>query len=190
MSLQRLIDAVSTAIFRHRNAWLALFAILTVLFAASASRLAVDAGFNKMVPLEHPYMKVYREYEKVFGGANRIAIALMRTEGDIFDKEYMLQLKALTDDVFLLNGVDRPTVKSLFTPNTRFIEVIEEGFSGGNVIPATFQGSDEDLKKVRENVNKSTEIGRTVATDFSGALVSAGLLEIDPQTGKLSLIHI
>jgi hypothetical protein len=33
-------------------------------------------------------------------------------------------------------------------------------------------------------VNKSTEVGRTVATDFSGALVSAGLLEIDPQTGK------
>ncbi|HEY4997529.1 MAG TPA: MMPL family transporter, partial [Usitatibacter sp.] len=164
--------------------WLIVFGILTALFAASASRLAVDAGFSKMVPLEHPYMKVYREYEKVFGGANRVAIALVRKEGDIFDKEYMLALKALTDDVFLLNGVDRPTVKSLFTPNTRFIEVIEEGFSGGNVIPATFQGSDEDLKKVRENVEKSTEVGRTVATDFSGALVSAGLLEIDPQTGK------
>ena len=35
---------------------------------------------------------------------------------------------------------------------------------------------------MRVNVHKSTEIGRTVATDFSGALVSAGLLEIDPQT--------
>jgi predicted RND superfamily exporter protein len=37
---------------------------------------------------------------------------------------------------------------------------------------------------VRSNVNKSTEVGRTVATDYSGALVSAGLLEVDPQTGK------
>src|SRR5687767_2346348 len=96
----------------------------------------------------------------------------------------MAKLKGLTDDVFLLNGVDRPSVKSLFTPNTRFIEVIEEGFAGGNVIPATFQGTDEDLKAVRANVNKSTEVGRSVATDFTGALVSAGLLEIDPQTGK------
>ena len=78
-----------------------------------------------------------------------------------------LQIRTLN---FLLNGIDRPSVKSLFTPNTRFIEVIEEGFSGGNVIPATFQGSDEDLKKVRENVNKSSEVGRTVATDFTGAL--------------------
>src|SRR6185312_13231002 len=168
----------------HRRAWLVVFAILTAVFAASASRLAVDAGFNKMVPLEHPYMKVYRQYEKVFGGANRVAIALMQKQGDIFTRQYMAKLKALTDDVFLLNGVDRPSVKSLFTPNTRFIEVIEEGFAGGNVIPATYQGTDADLKTVRANVDKSSEVGRTVATDFSGALVAAGLLEIDPQTGR------
>jgi predicted RND superfamily exporter protein len=184
MSLAGLIQKASALIFGHRKAWLTVFAILTALFAASASRLAVDAGFSKMVPLKHEYMKVYREYEKVFGGANRVAIALVQKDGDIFNKEYMAKLKGLTDDVFLLNGVDRPSVKSLFTPNTRFIEVIEEGFAGGNVIPATFQGTDEDLRKVRENVNKSSEVGRSVATDFSGALVSAGLLEIDPQTGQ------
>jgi predicted RND superfamily exporter protein len=184
MTLNALIRKVSALVFDHRRVWLIVFGILTLVFAASASRLAVDAGFNKMVPLKHEYMKVYREYEKVFGGANRVAIALVQKDGDIFNKEYMAKLKGLTDDVFLLNGVDRPSVKSLFTPNTRFIEVIEEGFAGGNVIPATFQGSGADLAKVRENVNKSTEVGRSVATDFTGALVSAGLLEIDPQTGQ------
>ncbi|HWH39412.1 MAG TPA: hypothetical protein VNU21_06205, partial [Usitatibacter sp.] len=184
MTLEAFIQRVAGAIFGFRRGWLAIFAIMTLLFAASASRLAVDAGFNKMVPLEHPYMKVYREYEKVFGGANRVAVALVQKDGDIFNKPYLDKLKALTDDVFLLNGVDRPTVKSLFTPNTRFIEVVEEGFSGGNVIPATYQGTDADLATVRANVNKSTEVGRTVATDFSGALVTAGLLEIDPQTGR------
>jgi predicted RND superfamily exporter protein len=184
MTLQGVIQAVSGFVFGNRRTLLVVFSIMTVLFAASASRLVVDAGFNKMVPLKHPYMQVYRDYEKVFGGANRVAVALVQKDGDIFNKEYMAKLKALTDDVFLLNGVDRPSVKSLFTPNTRFIEVIEEGFAGGNVIPATFQGTDEDLKVVRANVQKSSEIGRTVATDFSGALVTAGLLEIDPQTNQ------
>jgi len=184
MTLEAFIQRVAGAIFGFRRAWLAIFAVMTVLFAASASHLAVDAGFNKMIPLEHPYMKVYRQYEKVFGGANRVVVALVQKDGDIFNKPYLDKLKALTDDVFLLNGVDRPTVKSLFTPNTRFIEVVEEGFSGGNVIPATYQGTDADLATVRANVNKSTEVGRTVATDFSGALVTAGLLEIDPQTGR------
>ena len=182
--LNRLIDRLAALIFGYRLAVLVGFAILAALLAASASRLTVDAGFNKMVPLEHPYMKVYRDYEKVFGGANRIAVAIVRKDGDIFNRDTMAALKSLTDDVFLLNGVDRPSVKSLFTPNTRFIEVIEEGFSGGNVVPATFQGTEEDLRTVRANVQKSAEIGRTVATDLKGALVTAGLLEVDPRTGQ------
>ena len=145
----------------------------------------MDAGFSKMVPLSHPYMQVYRQYEKEFGGANRVAIcAHAGRTATSSTRATMAKLKGLTDDVFLLNGVDRPTVKSLFTPNTRFIEVVEEGFAGGNVIPATFQGTPADLATVRTNVEKSTEVGRTVATDFSGALVVAGLLEIDPQTGR------
>ncbi|HZZ94880.1 MAG TPA: efflux RND transporter permease subunit [Usitatibacter sp.] len=185
MTLERFIGRVSGVIFGHRRLLLVVFALASAFFAYSASHLAVDAGFNKMVPLRHEYMKVYREYEKVFGGANRIAIALVQRDGsDIYQRDFMAKLKALTDDVFLLNGVDRPSVKSLFTPNTRFIEVIEEGFAGGNVVPSGYSGTDADLKRVRENVNKSTEVGRTVATDFSGALVSAGLLEIDPQTGQ------
>ena len=167
MKLDAFLQRISGLIFDHRKLWLVVFGIVTVVFAWSASRLAVDAGFNKMVPLKHPYMQVYREYTNVFGSANRVAIALVQKDGDIYNKEFMAKLKALTSDVFLLNGVDRPSVKSLFTPNTRFIEVIEEGFSGGNVIPATFQGTDADLKVVRSNVNKSTEVGRTVATDFS-----------------------
>lgn len=184
VNFEKLLERISNLVFNHRKTWLIVFAVMTLGFAAAASRLFVDAGFSKMIPLTHPYMKTYREYEKVFGGANRVAVALVQKDGDIFNKEYMGKLKALTDDVFLLNGVDRPSVRSLFTPNTRFIEVVEEGFAGGNVIPATFQGTDEDLKTVRGNIQKSNEIGRTVASDFTGALVSAGLMEIDPQTGK------
>ena len=90
----------------------------------------------------------------------------------------------MTDAVFFLPGVDRPTVTSLFTPNVRFIEVVEEGFAGGNVIPADFKGTAEDLEQVRRNVLKSGNVGRLVANDFTAALVRADLLEIDPVSGK------
>lgn len=190
MNLHRLIEKFSALIFNNRKMWLIIFAVMTVIFAVLASQLRVDAGFNKMVPLKHPYMKVYKEYETVFGGANRIAIALVQKEGDIYNKEFMAKLKGLTDDVMALEGVDKPSVRSLFTPNTRFIEVVEDGFSGGNVIPATFQGTDDDMKLVRSNVQKSSEIGRTVATDFSGALVAGGLLEVIPRgEGKVEKLN-
>lgn len=183
MNLHALIEKFSALIFNNRKMWLITFGVMTLIFLAFASQLKVDAGFNKMVPLKHPYMKVYKEYETVFGGANRIAIAIVQKEGDIYNKEFMEALKAATNEIMILEGVDKPSVRSLFTPNTRFIEVVEEGFAGGNVIPATFQGTPEDLATVRSNVQKSNEIGRTVATDFSGALISAGLLEYIPREG-------
>jgi len=183
MNLQALISKFSAFIFNNRRTLLITFGVMTVIFLVSASQLKVDAGFNKMVPLKHPYMKVYKEYETVFGGANRVAIAIVQKEGDIYNKEFMDTLKAATNEVLVLEGVDKASVRSLFTPNTRFIEVVEEGFAGGNVIPATFQGTPEDLATVRSNVQKSNEIGRTVATDFSGALISAGLLEYIPKEG-------
>lgn len=183
MNLQPIIDKFSGIVFNNRKAWLIVFSVMTLIFLFFASQLRVDAGFNKMVPLKHPYMKVYKEYETVFGGANRVAIAIVQKEGDIYNKDFMDALKTMTNEVMALEGVDKPSVRSLFTPNTRFIEVVEEGFAGGNVIPATFQGSPEDLATVRANVQKSNEIGRTVATDFSGALISAGLLEFIPKEG-------
>jgi predicted RND superfamily exporter protein len=75
-------------------------------------------------------------------------------------------------------------VQSLFTPNVRYVEVVEEGFAGGTVIPADFKNTPEDLARVRENVIKSGKVGQLVANDFSGAIISAQLLEVDPVTGK------
>lgn len=171
-------------VMRHRKTILALFAVISVLMAASATRLGVDAGFYKMVPLEHEYMKVFREYERTFGGANRVLVALMQKDGDIFNPDFFTILKNVTDDVFFIPGIDRATVTSLFTPNVRFVEVVEEGFAGGTVIPADFKGTPQDLERVRKNILKSGAVGRLVSNDFRGALVRAELMEIDPTTGQ------
>jgi uncharacterized protein len=150
----------------------------------SLAHLKVDAGFSKMLPLQHDYMKTFVKYRDEFGGANRILVALTVKDGDIFTKEYFQMLKKATDEVFFIPGVDRSQVKSLFTPNVRFTEVVEDGITGGNVIPDDFTGSASDLLRVEENIVKAGILGRLVANDFSGALISAQLLEVDPNTGK------
>jgi len=178
-------EAIAHPIFAYRRTMLVLFAAVTVLLAWSAVvELRVDAGFAKTIPLEHPYMKTFTEYQKTFGGANRVLVAVMQKTGDIFNPAFFKTLRDVTDDVFFISGVDRPTVTSLFTPNVRFIEVVEEGFAGGNVIPATFKATPEDLDTVRENILKSGNVGRLVANNFRGALVRAELLEVDPVSGK------
>jgi uncharacterized protein len=134
-------------IFGARIWIIAFFSVLTVLMAWSATHLRIDAGFGKLLPLKHEYMQTFVEYEREFGGANRILIALMAKDGDIFTQEFFETLEQATDAVFFIPGVDRAQVSSIFTPNVRFTEVVEDGISGGNVVPADFQPTAEVLSR-------------------------------------------
>ena len=174
---------IENIIFGNRKVMVALFILLTIFMAYQASHLKIDAGFAKMLPLEHPYMKTYVEYRDAYGGANRVVIAVKAQEGDIFTPHFFEVLAEVTDEVFFIPGVDRGRVMSLYTPNVRFTEVVEDGISGGNVIPDDFAPTPEGLAKVRENILKSNYMGRLVANDFSAALVVAELLEINPNPG-------
>jgi predicted RND superfamily exporter protein len=170
--------------FRWRTPLIVGFAALTGLMAWFASNLRIDASFNKTLPRDHEYIQTFTKYQRDFGGANRVLVALMAQQGDIFTPEFFAELKKVTDEVTYLPAVDRPQVQSLFTPNVRYIEVVEDGFSGGNVIPADFAPSPAAFGRVRENIIKSGKLGQLVANDFTGAIVSAQLLEIDPKTGE------
>jgi len=174
----------SAWIFRHRLLLVCFFTALTAVMAGFASRLHVDASFNKSLPLDHPYINTFTKYQSEFGGANRVLVALMAKDGDIFTPTFFAQLRRVTDEVTFLPAVERSQVQSLFTPNVRYIEVIEDGFAGGNVIPADFTPTPANFTKVRENILKSGKLGQLVANDFTGAIVSAQLLEEDPATGR------
>ncbi len=186
-----MIDRFTNWVFRHRLMLVCAFGVLTLFMAWQAVHLKVDASFNKSLPSDHPYIKTFTRYQSEFGGANRVLIALMTKEGDIFTPEFFAQLKSATDEATFLTGVDRAQVQSLFTPNVRYIEVVEDGFSGGNVMPADFRPTSASFARVRENIIKSGKLGQLVANDFTGAIVSAQLHEVDPQTGqKLDYMRI
>jgi len=182
--MNRFTDWLADLIYGHRAITLVLFALVTVVLGYEASRLQIDAGFEKQLPLKHPYIQTFLKYQDEFGGANRLLIAVKAEKGDIFTPEFFGVMKQVSDAVFLLPGVNRSTVQSIFTPNVRFIEIVEGGFAGGNVVPADFQPTPEMLAQVRENVLKSGQVGRLVANDFTAALVSAQLVEVDPATGE------
>ncbi len=179
----RLAAGLEGLIFGNRIPLIVIFALVTVFMAWSAiTSLRVDAGFSKQLPLEHEYMGTFVEHYEDFGGADRILIALVDESGDIFNPVFFEALRRATDAVFFVPGVDRSRVTSIFTPNVRYLEVTEEGIEAGDVIPADFQPTAAGLERVKENILKAGIVGRLVANDFSGAIVSAQLLEINPDT--------
>lgn len=177
-------------IFGNRTLVLIVFALITAVMGWCALQLRVDAGFKKMIPLQHEYMRTFLDYEKEFGGANRVLIAVMDKNGDMFNLPFFKTMENITRDAKTIDSVDAARVSSIFTPNVRFVEVVEDGFAGGNVIPATFtpnvegfKATPEQFATIKANIEKASIVGRLVAKDFSGAMVWVDLVPEDPARG-------
>ncbi|MEG1038931.1 MAG: efflux RND transporter permease subunit [Pseudomonas sp.] len=179
-----LVGKVSYGIFHQRKPLLVLFILITLVLGYSATRLKVEAGFFKMIPLHHAYMQTFLEYQKDFGGANKVLVAVKSHQGEIFSPEAMAVLRKVSDEVFFINGVERSSVTSLFTSNVRYTEVVEDGFTGGNLVDSSYAGTPEQIAQVRERTLKSDWVGRIVSSDLSSAMVVANLQEVDPISGK------
>jgi predicted RND superfamily exporter protein len=172
-------------IFNNRAIILIAFLFLTVFLGYNAVKIQPDASFERMIPLEHPYivnMLEHRDDLENLGNFVRIAVEVKN--GDIYSKEYMETLKQITDEVFYLDGVDRSGLKSLWTSNVRWVEVTEQGFQGGTVIPDNYDGSSKSLDLLRQNILRSNEVGRLVSDNFQSTIVFAPLYETNPETGE------
>ncbi|MCG7529788.1 MMPL family transporter [Psychrobium sp. MM17-31] len=182
--MNKLVFFVEQFIFRHRRFVIAFFTLVTLFLLYQASQLKMDAAFTKNIPLNHEYMKTYTKHSKDFGGANSIMVAVRAKDGNVFSESFFNDLKQVHDQLYFIPGIDRTTVKSLYSPSTRFTEVVEDGFAGGPVIPADFVPDARGLDIVKGNVEKAGIVGRLVANDYSSAMVSAKLLDFNPETGE------
>ncbi|AXQ31642.1 RND family transporter [Solimonas sp. K1W22B-7] len=183
--MESIVGRIADVLIGRRRVFAVIFAIITALFAASATRVKLDPGFLKLIPIKHEYMRTMMDYMRDFSGANTLLVNLRwKGEGDIYNKEFMDALQGATDEVFYIPGVNRTKVSSLFTPSTYYIEITEQGFNGEPVVPAKYSGLPEELAQVRKNVALSGQIGLIVANDLKGAMIRADLQDYDPSKGQ------
>ncbi|RLA43403.1 MAG: RND family transporter [Gammaproteobacteria bacterium] len=182
MDRQTITIGLENKLFSNRVFILIAISILTAFMGFHSLKLRMDAGFEKLLPLKHSYIETLQHYSSEFGSGNQIIVAITQNDGDIFNAEFFAALGKANEEVFFLPGVARNTVTSILTPNVRFIELVEDGFQGGNVVPAEFRATDEWFPVIRENIIKSGRLGSLVANDFSGALIRAELVDVNPKT--------
>ncbi|WNW11191.1 MMPL family transporter [Pseudomonas sp. DTU_2021_1001937_2_SI_NGA_ILE_001] len=177
-------NRLERAIFNHRP-WIVLACLLvTLLLGWQSTRIEVNASFEKSIPGSHPYILNFLAGRTELSGlGNALRIAVEVRQGDIFNREYLDTLAKINDEIYLLPGVDRPYMKSLWTPTTRWTAVTEEGLDGGTVIPDDYDGSPQSLERVRANIARSGEIGQLVAANFKSSVIFVPLLDVNPQTG-------
>jgi len=173
-------------IFNYRMVVIILCAIVTIVLGYQATKLVLNASFERMIPQSHPYIKNYKDnkHELRGGSANSIRVVLENTKGSIFDPAYLEILKQINDEIFLTSGVDRAWMKSLWTPVVRWKEIIENGFAGGPVMPDNYTGSQESIDQLKQNINRAGIIGRLVANNFKSSMIYVPLLETESASDK------
>ncbi len=182
-----MIKFLENLVFAIKPLILTLLAIFTAIMFYFAINLRIDAGFEKQLPVGHEYIETFQEYRDKSFGANRIIVVLRNTQGDIWNPETLAMLNGVTQDIFFLPGIDRRTVQSLWTPNTRFFEITEEGLRADDVIGGTTTPSNltpQLIDKIRSNVVRGGLVGRLVSNDFSAAMVVTEINEWDQRANK------
>ena len=170
--------------FNNRLIIVLVCLMATLMLGYQATGLTLNAAFEKMIPTRHPYIANFLENRSQLAGAgNNLRIAVETRKGTIFDPAYLEVVRNVTDDVFLYPGVDRPFMKSLWTPAVRWTGVTEEGLDGGPVIPEDYNGSSASIDQVRLNVERSGEIGQLVAANFQSSIILVPLQEKIVETG-------
>lgn len=173
-------------VFNNRGAVLLLCTFITLVLGFQASQIQLQAGFEKTLPKAHEFVLNYIDNKgELKGLGNNLRIVLSVEEGTLFTPENLRLFEALSDEIFFIPGVDRNGMKSLFTPNTRWRMVTEEGFEGGPVIPGDFDAdSPASIGQVRINMLRAGIVGDLVGNDLKSATIIAPLLDKNPETGE------
>jgi hypothetical protein len=185
--LATLVERLESLFFGHRAAVLGVLAAVTAVMAVFALQLRMSAGFDKQLPQNHEYVRTFNQYREVLFGANRIIVVVHAKQGDIWNEKALTKLHDVTQALFFMPGVDRRTVTSLWTPNTRAVQITEEGMKAEDVI-----GGDVTVRSltaqaidgIRERTIVGGFVGSLVANDYSGAMVVGELADPDPKTGQ------
>jgi predicted RND superfamily exporter protein len=164
-------------IFNNRVWVLLVCALLTAFFSFQLRAIHVSASFEKMLPQSHPYIQNYLGmHGELRGLGDSVRIVVASRSGDIFDKTYLQTLQKINDEVFLVNGVDRPWMKSIWTPVVRWTEVTEEGFVGGPVAPANYDGSPQSIENLKVNIARAGVVGSLVSNDYRSSMIVVPLV--------------
>ncbi len=176
---------IERLLFNNRPLVLLLCFVTTLFLGFEATKIKLNADYNSMIPTHHPFIVNYfKHYDDLQTQQNAIRIAVTANNGNIIDPHYLLTLQKINDAVYLLPGVDRPFMTSLWTPTTRWIAVTPDGLSSGPVMFDGFTGSGQDLLQVKQNIEKTGQIGQLVDPGFSSSMMYVPLRELDTQTGQ------
>ena len=106
-----------------------LFVFLVVgACAAGATRIRSDVILYHLFPQNHPYLKLYQRFSRVFGGGGTsVVIAVNARSGDIFNRKTLEKIRTMTREIELWDEVYRVLTVSMASNSTKVVKTKARG---------------------------------------------------------------
>lgn len=162
----------------HRKLVIAGVALVTLVFAAFASRLELISRFDEQLPQNHPFIKVHSEYAPTFGGANTIMIMVEVKDGTIFTQETLTKIFEMTQRLDRVYGVNHDLINSIAHRTNRRVRMLSGGLQVVDPVMAHAPKNADEVEQVRRIVHTSRNLyGVLVSLDEKAALITATFIE-------------
>lgn len=164
---------------RHSLVLLVLITLGSIFFMYHTyAHLKIHTDFFDLYPPNHPYIKLYKEYRKMFGSANVINVILEVKNGTVYNPETLAKVDRMTRRLLDTKGSNAMQIISLTHPKLKDVQVksgiiMVRPLSWPN-LPHNELESELFRKKVYTNEGIR---GLYVSPDDKATLITAGFWE-------------
>ena len=163
---------------KHRGMILIAILLITAFFAYQLTQLKVYTVFEDLLPQNHPFIKVHNKISEDFGGANQVLIMVQVRKGDIFNKETLSKVKAISKRLRKTPGVDPNKIRSIAERKMKYARISSGRMKMENLMFPLIPETDEEMEYLKEKIYSSPRYyGPFVSLDSKKTLITVDFFE-------------
>ena len=175
---QRWIEAYLHFLLKYKRASILVVTLLTVLFGYGVTKTRLHTDFFDFYPRDHPYIKFYNEFRRMFGSANIMSIIVETKNGDIYNPETLQKIDRITKYMVATKGVVPTQILSIAHPKVRSFTAVQGTISIREIFYPHVPQTQADADRVRFAVYSNRGVrGVFVSYDDTAAVVHTGFWE-------------
>jgi len=164
-------------IMNHRLMVIGGIVILSVFFSWGARNLEVKSQLDDLLPNNHPYIKIHKQYENQLGSPFKIFLMLEVKDGDIYNSDTLEKIKRITDKLDIIPGVNHDQIYSLGSRKIKKITITEDAIIAEDLMKKVPQ-SKREMEEFKETVRNTRGVqGMFVSSDEKCALFTASFIQ-------------
>ena len=152
--------------------------LITAFFAYQLQYLKVYTSFEDLFPQNHPFIKVHNQIRENFGGANQVLIMVQVRKGDIFNRETLGKVKAISKRLRISPGVDPDKIRSIAVRKMKYARISSGRMKMENLMFPNIPKTDEEMAYLKEKIYSSPRYyGPFVSLDSKKTLITVDFFE-------------